>query len=395
MVRLLDKKDCCGCSACASACPKQCISMVADNEGFLYPQINEEKCVDCGMCENVCPTTSRIIKREPKRVFAAKNSDEDVRMRSSSGGVFSMIADWVITRGGVVFGACWNERWEVVHDYTETKDGISKFRGSKYVQSRIGSAYKKAEQFLKKGRIVLFSGTPCQIAGLTRFLKKEYANLLKVDIICHGVPSPLVFKKYIDERITHASTVEKRKCDRNRIGSTSRAEVKDISFRDKRQGWKNFGFNMIVRCTDGNIKSYYEPKNENLFIKGFLSNIYLRPSCYYCHFKGFHTCSDLTLGDYWGIDACFDDDKGVSAITINSDKGEQLFSNIENIFLRESSCADLASKNLALFNSVEMPMARKVFFMDKDVDIDIRINESLKKMPLYKRILARITKIFL
>ncbi len=399
MAHLLDKlvkKDCCGCFACASICPKQCISMVADNEGFLYPQIDDNKCVGCGMCENVCPVASRLTKGEPKLVFAAKNPDEDVRMQSSSGGVFSMIADWVITQGGVVFGACWNDKWEVVHDYTETNYGISKFRGSKYVQSRIGNSYKQAEQFLKKGRIVLFSGTPCQIAGLTKFLKKDYNNLFKVDIICHGVPSPLVFKKYIDEKIIQIQMEIK---DKHNVycmdGNKECVKIKEISFRDKRNGWKNFGFNMVVSYADGETKSYYEPKDKNLFIKGFLHNIYLRPSCYCCRFKSFRTCSDLTLGDYWGIDACFDDDKGTSVITINTDRGKHLCSAIKNVCLCESSCDDLVSKNVALFNSVEMPMARKIFFTDKNMSINNRISKSLKIPTLYKRILTRIAKIFL
>ena len=183
MISIKQKKDCCGCSACVQRCPKQCISMAEDEEGFLYPHIDESKCIDCGLCEKVCPVINQENQREPLSVYAATNPDEKIRMLSSSGGLFSMLAEKTIENGGVVFGACWNDEWEVVHDYTETVLGIAKFRGSKYVQSRIGDSYRIVEKFLKDGREVLFSGTPCQVAGLKKYLCKVYENLFLVDFI--------------------------------------------------------------------------------------------------------------------------------------------------------------------------------------------------------------------
>ena len=193
MIEIKDKSQCCGCNACVQRCPKQCIAMCEDEEGFLYPEGDEAICIDCGLCENVCPVINQADARIPLQVYAAKNTDEKIRMHSSSGGVFSILAEQTIKQGGVVFGARFDENWEVKHDYTETIDGVSVFRGSKYVQSKTGDTFKQAEQFLKQNRKVLFSGTPCQIVALKRYLKKEYENLLLVDFICHGVPSPGVW----------------------------------------------------------------------------------------------------------------------------------------------------------------------------------------------------------
>lgn len=205
MINIQDKKDCCGCSACASVCPKHCITMSEDSEGFIYPCVDESVCVDCHLCERVCPIINYGNDREPLAVYAAKNPDESIRMQSSSGGVFTLLAERVIDEGGVVFGATFNDRWEVVHDYVETKEELAKFRGSKYVQSKIGDSYQKAKAFLKNNRKVLFSGTPCQIAGLKKYLRKDYDNLLAVDFICHGVPSPGVFRTYLQEEIDKES----------------------------------------------------------------------------------------------------------------------------------------------------------------------------------------------
>lgn len=201
MIFIQDKKECCGCSACASVCPKNCITMSEDSEGFLYPHVDESVCIDCHLCERVCPMINHGKDREPLAVYAAKNSNETIRMQSSSGGIFTLLAERVIDEGGVVFGASFNDRWEVVHDHVETKEELAKFRGSKYVQSKIGDNYRKVKLFLSEGRNVLFSGTPCQISGLKKYLRKDYDNLLAVDFICHGVPSPGVFRTYLQEEI--------------------------------------------------------------------------------------------------------------------------------------------------------------------------------------------------
>ena len=210
MIEIKEKAFCCGCNACVQRCPKQCISMHEDEEGFLYPRVDKTICIECGLCEKVCPVINQNEPRKPLKVYAAYNKDEKIRRESSSGGVFTAIAEQVIDEGGIVFGACFDENWEVKHDYTETKEGLKAFRGSKYVQSRIKDNYQKAEHYLKEGRKVLFSGTPCQIAGLKKYLCKEYENLLTVDFICHGVPSPKVWRMYLNETIA-------RQCGKNTV----------------------------------------------------------------------------------------------------------------------------------------------------------------------------------
>ncbi len=199
MINIIDKQDCCGCWACVQVCPRQCISMHEDEEGFLYPKVDVSACMACGLCDKVCPEINQSKPKRPQNVYAAINPDNAIREQSSSGGIFTMLAERTIESGGVVFGARFDEKWDVVHDYTETVDGLAAFRGSKYVQSRIGECYRQAGQFLKAGREVMFSGTPCQIAGLKKYLQREYDNLLAVDVVCHGVPSPKVRRVYLKD----------------------------------------------------------------------------------------------------------------------------------------------------------------------------------------------------
>lgn len=199
MIKIQNKQDCCGCAACVQRCPKRCISMKEDNEGFLYPVVDESVCIDCGLCEKVCPIINRPEKLPVKEVLAVKNRNEAERMASSSGGVFIALAKKTIEKGGVVFGAVFDENWEVMHTYAETLDEVKPMMGSKYLQSRIGNSFRDAEKFLKEGREVLFTGTPCQVTALHNYLRKDYLNLLSVDFLCHGVPSPGVWRKYLDE----------------------------------------------------------------------------------------------------------------------------------------------------------------------------------------------------
>lgn len=226
MIQIKSKKDCCGCYACATRCPQQCIEMEEDNEGFRYPNTNLKQCKNCGLCERVCPVINRFLKAEEKpQVFACKNKNEEIRKESSSGGIFTLLAEMILLQNGVVFGAKFDTDFAVVHDFTETANGLSAFRGSKYLQSLIGDNYQKAEQFLKQGRTVLFTGTPCQIAGLKQFLRKEYDNLLSVDFVCHGVPSPKVFRLYLKELNQHQQGFWEK-----------------IQFRNKTEGWKKYSF---------------------------------------------------------------------------------------------------------------------------------------------------------
>lgn len=195
-ISIKQNKECCGCTACQQVCPKHCIKMVRDKEGFLYPKLSLNQCIDCGLCERVCPENNPIAHCFPIGCYAAKNKEKEIRRESSSGGMFSLIADYVLEQNGVVFGAKFNENWQVVMDYTEKKEGLKKFRGSKYVKCDIGDSYAQVKHFLQSERKVLYTGSSCQIAGLRKYLRHDYDNLLLVDYLCHGAPSPLLWEKY-------------------------------------------------------------------------------------------------------------------------------------------------------------------------------------------------------
>lgn len=379
MIQLQEKSDCVGCEACAQRCPKHCITMQEDAEGFFYPQIDTEKCIDCGLCERVCPVIHQGEPRKPLVAYAAKNQDESVRLNSSSGGVFTALAEYVIAQKGVVFGARFDESWNVVHDYVETVEGLSAFRGAKYAQSRIGLCFLQAETFLKQGRQVLFSGLPCQIAGLKMFLRKEYDNLITVDLFCHGVPSPMVWERFLEEEI-----------------ATPHTQLKSISFRDKTSGWKNYSFSYLQEDADGvHLRRMLSTKN--LFMRGFLADLYLRPSCYHCPVKKQKSGSDITIGDFWGISRTypqFDDDKGVSAVLINTAKGKSLWLDIINqLETKETTYQVISLGNPALERAAQCPEKRDVFFRNPNLSIASRVKRLCFTRELKNQLKHNVRKI--
>ena len=345
MIDITDKSKCCGCTACVQRCPKQCIVMHEDKEGFLYPKVDTAKCIDCGLCEKVCPVLNVADDRLPQKVLAAKNKNEQIRKTSSSGGIFTILAEQVINDGGVVFGVKFNDKWEVVHSYTETIDGLAAFRGSKYVQSFIGDSYKKAEIFLKNGRKVLFSGTPCQISGLKHYLRKEYENLLTVECVCHGVPSPKVWREYLKEVKANS-------------GATS---IQDVCFRDKSTGWKGYSVSYKCKCKQDLYKLYSAQYYDNPFMRAFLGDFILRPSCYSCVAKAGSSGADIALADFWGIENVlpeFDDDKGCSLLIDYS--GRAPYENGCELFA--ASYDDAVKYNPAVVRPVNKPLNRYFFF---------------------------------
>lgn len=314
MIQIMDRHDCCGCEACAQRCPKQCIAMCADHEGFLYPEVDVALCINCGLCEKVCPQLNVKQGDSPLQVIAAKAKDAEILMQSSSGGLFSLLAEQVLRENGVVFGARFDHSWQVVHDCTETVEGLAPFRKSKYVQSRIGDTFQKAENYLKAGRKVLFTGTPCQINGLRLFLRKDYENLLAVDIACHGVPSPKVWNRFLKEYVSDESL----------------QYVTDIDFRDKTDGWEDYRF-MVTIENNGKRKVLSEKAGQNIFMRAFLGHLILRPSCEHCRAKE-GNMSDLTIGDFWGIAQSyprFYDKKGVSIVIVRTFKGVKAIDGLE------------------------------------------------------------------
>ena len=374
MINILDKKDCCGCASCVQVCPKQCISMNEDCEGFLYPKVDSAVCVDCGLCEKVCPVINQGYTIVPLATYAAKNKDEKIRYKSSSGGVFTLIAEQILADGGVVFGARFNENWVVIHDYAETGEGLEAFRGSKYVQSVIGDNYKYAKQFLLEGRKVLFSGTPCQIAGLKKFLRKEYENLLTVEVVCHGVPSPKVWRDYLQyKRAQHV-------VGKNTVSSSidELPVITGISFRDKISGWKKFGFKICyaaLKAAENSVSKSTNidnceitPFNEDVFMRGFLKNLYLRPSCYHCVGRQGKSGADIVIADYWGIQRIhseLDDDKGVNLVLINTQKGQTYFDAIAaTLTYTISDYRKAIANNPCIVKSVAEPSQRVLFWKE-------------------------------
>lgn len=309
-VSTLSAVECCGCGACSNKCPVDAITMVSDREGFLYPKIDEQKCIDCGLCRKTCPSINGIYNHDEKpKVYAAWANDR-LRKKSSSGGMFTLYAEAVLESGGVVCGAAFNDDFKVEHVIIDSKDKLEALRGSKYVQSNAKDVYKRLEKLLKDNRQAVFCGCPCQVAGLNSFLGKEYDNLLTIDLLCAGATSPGLFEKYKEQ--VHGGK-----------------EITDISFRDKkRYGWIA---SMTVKYKKG--KAYRRARNNDIFYDYFLKNIASRPFCTTCKFSKLPRQGDITLGDFWNIAKYkkeLDDGLGTSVMTINSDKGQRVFEKVRN-----------------------------------------------------------------
>lgn len=308
MIQFQHKKDCCGCGACAQVCPKHCITLTEDAEGFLYPNVDTSVCVRCGLCDSVCPILAEKLPEGPVlQTYAAYARDEVICLASSSGGIFTLLAQQILNQGGVVFGAAFDDDFSVHHIMIEDPQDLPLLRGSKYVQSRIEDTYIQAKTLLEAGRTVLFSGVGCQIAGLKAYLNKPYPQLYTVDVLCHGVPSPKLWRSYLQTR-----------------QSACGSPVSGASFRDKTDGWKEFS--MVIRFQDG--QTYKSPRGTDDYLQFFQEDICLRPSCHDCRFKTLPHPSDLTLGDAWGIESRMPQmhhGKGTSLVLVNTEKGQQLF----------------------------------------------------------------------
>lgn len=311
---MLPAKECTGCSACFHICPKGCINMVPDNYGFLYPHINDEACVNCGMCEKNCSVLSKTEQKSHinTNCYAIKTNEESIRKQSSSGGIFSVFAEKILENNGIVFGAAFDESFVVKHIGISTINDLDLLRRSKYVQSNLNNSFSVVKQHLDDGKTVLFTGTPCQIEGLLSYLRKPYDNLITMDFVCHGVPAPNVWEYY-----------------KAYIQKQYKSPITDINFRDKSLGWKNYS----VRFTFENGSIYCNTFKNDPYMKAFLANMDLRESCYDCKFKSTMHKSDITVADYWGIDKIkpeLDDDKGLSLLLVNTEKGNTLLENVKN-----------------------------------------------------------------
>lgn len=362
-MEICKKEFCTGCSACMNICPQECISMKINDEGFLYPEIDKSKCVNCGLCRKICPANSEI-KRENRRkpkTIGAYNKDEKVLLNSSSGGVFSVLADYILSQNGVIYGAVLNENMKVYHAKAESKNEYEKMRGSKYLQSEIKFSYNETKKYLKEGRKVLFIGCPCQIAGLYATLDKEYENLITVDLICHGVGSKKFFDKYVKEK-------EEKYKDK----------IVGISFRDKKNGYSKFTTKIVFKKR----KPIFIKSINDSYMTTYIKQGIYRESCYTCKFASIPRIGDITLGDFKGIkDKNMEKDfeKGISVVLLNNNKADKIFDVIkEKLNWTERPLEEATSSNRNIIEPSIRPTNR-----DKILKDDGTTKELQKKY--YKR----------
>jgi coenzyme F420-reducing hydrogenase beta subunit len=343
METVIEKQLCTGCHACFNACPVRAIRMEEDGEGFLFPRIKPQLCVDCGKCRVVCPVLHRPACNPGEDTYVCAAAETEERLASSSGGIFGLLAEETLRGGGLVCGAAYDGPGRVRHIVIEDLPALRQIRGTKYVQSEIGDGYHKVGEALKEGRQVLFSGTGCQVAGLKSYLGCDPGNLLTVDLICHGVPSPAVWRDYLLEAGEGAAVVE-------------------AEFRARDLSGEKTGFRILLE--NGEERGYAQ--KDDLYVKGFLQNLYLRRSCFSCAFKGSKRCSDLTIGDFWSakeFHPALDDGLGVSAVLLHSEKGREAFHTIRSrLKWEQASPAEAAIWNECLMESVKDGGKREAFY---------------------------------
>ncbi len=371
MLEIKNNQDCCGCTACASACPKQCITMTADCEGFQYPVIDKKKCIDCHICEKKCPVLGRrkvvashgLDKAEVNRkavavadhlpdAFVCFLRNAEIRQQSTSGGVFTALAQYVLSLGGIVYGVVLDDEQKVVHTFAENEAGLAKMRRSKYVQSNQNGIYLQVKENLRQGRTVLYSGTPCQVTGLKSYLGRTYENLITLDIFCHGVGSPLYWEKYVQY-----------------VSQKMKSPVREIRFREKTYGYNSACLAVYFQ----NGKSTHKGHDDDLYWTAFSKNYIYRPSCYACAFKNINHVADFTIGDFWNAEhlpSQFEEANGCSLLLCHSEKAqkilEKLHSSLETtpVELEEALNINGGHQPSMLITCPEVPEKRNAWFGD-------------------------------
>lgn len=375
----LEKKECCGCSSCAQKCPTGAISMIENEEGFLYPSIDKEKCINCGLCSKVCPQLKTIEKKEDyPKAYAMRNQNLNDLKESSSGGIFSVIANYVLENGGVVFGAQYTDDFKVEHVGVENKDKLNLLRKSKYVQSDINSTYKEVESNLKKGKMVLFTGTPCQVYGLKSYLMVEYENLILCDLICHGVPSPKAFQKYLGE-------FEKK---------NKKVISYDFRTKDKPE------FEKLGKIQFSNNTKKYLKIGLDAFYNNFLTGNLFRESCYQCKYANINRVGDITIGDFIGVHEVRPDvynKNGLSVCILNNSKANELIQKMKkNLCFNEVDISDIVKYNNNLKQPVNRPKKRDYIYKNLDNELFIRdLKENMDKKLVIKSLIPIKLKILL
>jgi NAD-dependent dihydropyrimidine dehydrogenase PreA subunit len=350
MIEVKNKSLCCGCRACEQICAHKAIRMSEDEKGFLYPMVDSATCTECGSCIKVCPilNTEKTLNKSEAAVYAAQNLNRDTLKNSSSGGIFSVIAEFVINQGGLVYGAAFDEGMKLSHIRIADKKDLFRLRGSKYLQSDINDTFQQTKEDLKSGKWVYYTGTPCQLAGLKLFLRKEYENLLTSDLICHGTPSQKIFSTVI-----------------NHLEKERKAIVIDYSFRDKKiNGWSCSSSCHIKRNEKKSMLNY--DHHMNAYFNAFIGGAIMRDVCYQCKFSRKERVGDITLADYWGVEKYHpeikDIDKGISLLLLNNDKARMFFNKcLTNVVYMESELTYAISTNVNLSKATPY---------NKDVDLN-------------------------
>lgn len=380
MLEVIEKNKCCGCSACFSACGHQAITMQLDSEGFEYPIINQEACVDCGLCQSVCPVLQyenrmdiRVKKSDVQIGFSARNKNYSQRLVSSSGSIFPPIAEWILDNNGLVVGAAYDNDFNVVHKFVESKAELCALQGSKYLQCKADNeTFKYIRKELKNGRKVLYSGMACQVEGLKSFLRKDYDNLYTIDLICMGIPSYVVWQKYL-------------------AAFFGDEKIKSINFKEKSIGWDTFTFRV-----DTDKRIFKERGMHNLYLRSMFLSWNMRPSCFQCPFKKAKRISDFTLADAWGVyhrTPDINDNKGLSSVIVHSNKGLELWNILKDkIDSVQVSIDDIAAGNSNLITNKPQTGDRRRFYEillsnPRTAFVDLC---SIKKPSLMHRIMSKM-----
>lgn len=373
MIDIQKEEQCCGCEACSNICPKKCIDMVQHNS-FYYPKVNKNDCIDCHLCEKVCPVIHHEKKIDlPKFAVAGYNKDDKTRYNSTSGGAFYLLAKSVIEEGGLAYGVVFDNKFQTKFIKAKTLDELKLLQGSKYPQSRVNNIFIEIKKDLQTGKLVIFCGTPCQVYGLFNYLRGKTDNLILVDLICHGVPSPSIWEMYLASFFRYE-------------------KIKRIIFKDKRSGWKKW--RVVIET---NKRIYSAERLQDVYMSSYLGGYNVRPHCYECVFKGLTRVSDITIADAWGVpekNKNLNDDQGLSAVISNSDKGYRCIENIKDEFLfEEYKFEDLVKGNKAYFESIDCSIFRDLFMWF------VKHNKSIFAFKLFSlnnfsgKVILRISKI--
>lgn len=385
MIRIFEKDKCCGCTACEEICPVGAIEMLPDEEGFSYPHTDISKCINCDKCNRVCPVINKSKENDYlRKVYICQNKNDEIRFDSTSGGVFSALAQYVIDKKGYVFGAEFDDSWRVVHGITNKTEDLGRFRGSKYVQSYLGNTFKSVKNLLDDNKWVLFSGTPCQVEGLTSFLQKEYEKLILMDIVCLSISSPLVWKMFLNH-------LEKnRKIDMSKVFK--------IKFRDKKK--YGYEYTLMSFYDNGGKIIYSSGAESNQMLRSFVSNTSVRPSCYKCQFRKVNRVSDFTAWDCFNVYKYkkeMDDNCGTSHVMIHTEKAQKIIDEIREkyLLLEHVNIKEAVESEPAMIKNAKANKMREAFFYcieegNDCFDIFFRENIKVKLERILRKVLSKM-----